>query len=268
MSFDDTKTVVTPEQVSVTYTLAGIGTRFGAILLDTCIQGLVLVLIFLIGTALGLSLDIQDVSWFETASAWVLAIVVLVVGSIGWGYFALFETYWNGQTPGKRATGIRVMRDGGYPVDFRAAFVRNVVRVADFLPAGYGVGALAMFLSKESKRLGDYAAGTIVVVDSRGAPKQPIVEPPPVAGQSSEYTTLGDPALLNVRALSREQFVVIDRFLSRRTELAQKIRGEMARKIALPLMPLIGFQMPTVDWFPYETFLVELAAAYRRVNAS
>ena len=266
MSFDDTKTVVTPEQVSVTYTLAGIGTRFGAILLDTCIQGIAVVLIFFVGTALGMNLDIQGVAWLETASALVIAITVLVVVAIGWGYFVLFETYWNGQTPGKRAAGIRVMRDGGYPIDFRAAFIRNVVRVVDFLPL-YGVGALAMFLSKESKRLGDYAAGTIVVVDSRDAPKQPVVEPPPVVGQPSEYTVLGDPALLNLRALTREQFAVVDRFLSRRTELSQNVRGEMGRKIALPLMPLIGFQMPAADWFPYETFLVELAAAYRRLNA-
>jgi uncharacterized RDD family membrane protein YckC len=267
MSFDDTKTVVTPEQVSVTYTLAGVGTRFGAILLDTCIQGLVIVAVVLIGSVLGINLAIDNLSWMEQAASWVVALVFLIVFAVIWGYFVLFETYWNGQTPGKRAAGIRVMRDGGYPIDFRAAFVRNVARAVDFLPFLYGVGALAMFLSKESKRLGDYAGGTIVVVDSRAAPPRVAPEPPVPGTAATASTVLGDVSLLNLRALTREQFGVIDRFLSRRVDLSPQVRGEMARKIALPLMPLIGFQLPAADWFPYETFLVELAAAYRRANA-
>jgi len=264
MTFDDTKTVTTPEQVAVTYTLAGIGTRFVATLLDTCIQGLVAVIVLLIAGALGTALPFGRLGAPETmAPSWLFALTVIVIFGVIWGYFIFWETIWNGQTPGKRATGIRVMRDGGYPVDFRAAFVRNIVRYVDFLPVFYGTGVLTVFLSKDSKRLGDYAAGTIVVMDSRPAPfvQSTAAAPPP------GYRLLGDLAMLNLRAMTREQFRAVDRFLSRRHELSQNVRIEMAYKIAWPLMALIGMEPPTDPSYPYEAFLVELAAAYRSRGA-
>jgi len=263
MTFEDTKTVITPEQVSVTYTLAGVGTRFAAILLDTCIQGLVAVAVALAASAMGQAIPFEGFASLQgMAPAWLLALTVIVLFGVIWGYFIFWESIWNGQTPGKRAAGIRVMRDGGYPLDFRAAFVRNITRYVDFLPALYGVGALTMFLSKDSKRLGDYAAGTIVVVDSRPAPAIKGSAPAPVP-VPPEYPLLGDPALLNLRAMSREQFLVVERFLSRRGELPQKVRADMARKIALPLMSLSGLESPADNTYPYESFLVEVAAAYR-----
>jgi uncharacterized RDD family membrane protein YckC len=263
MTFDDTKTVTTPEQVAVTYTLAGIGTRFAAMLLDTCIQGLAAVIVFVIAGALT-TIPFERLGALDTMTpSWLLALTIIVVFGVIWGYFIFWETIWNGQTPGKRAAGIRVMRDGGYPVDFRAAFVRNIVRYVDFLPLFYGTGALAVFLSKDSKRLGDYAAGTIVVMDSRPAPfVQSTAAPPP-----PEYRLLGDPAMLNLRAMTREQFAVVDRFLSRRLDLSPNVRVEMAYKIAWPLMALIGTELPTDASYPYEAFLVELAAAYRSRGA-
>ena len=265
MAFDDTRTVTTPEQVAVTYTLAGIGTRFVATLLDTCIQGLVALIVGLIAAAFGTAMPFSPLGSLDTmAPSWLFALTIIVIFGVIWGYFIFWETIWNGQTPGKRATGIRVMRDGGYPVDFRAAFVRNIVRYVDFLPAFYGTGALTVFLSKDSKRLGDYAAGTIVVMDSRPAPfvQSTAAAPPP------EYRLLGDPAMLNLRAMTREQFAVVDRFLSRRLDLAPNVRVEMAYKIAWPLMAVIGMEPPTDPSYPYEAFLVELAAAYRARGGS
>ena len=266
MSFDETRTVVTPEQVSVTYTLAGVGTRFAATLLDTCIQGAVAGVILLALAALAAEGPFEVLAPLEqTASAWVLAVVVIAIFAVIWGYFIFWETIWNGQTPGKRAAGIRVLRDGGYPLDFRAAFVRNVARYVDFLPALYGVGALTIFLSRDSKRLGDYAAGTIVVVDSRPAPA--FKSPAPAPAQEA-YPLLGDLSALNLRGITREQFAVVDRFLTRRLDLSENVRAEMARKIALPLIAIIGMEPPVGDPYPYETFLAELAAAYRSRAAS
>jgi uncharacterized RDD family membrane protein YckC len=260
MTFDDTRTVTTPEQVAVTYTLAGMGTRFVATLLDTCIQVLVALIVGLIAAAFGAAISFSSLGPLDTmVPSWLFALTIMVIFGVIWGYFIFWEAVWNGQTPGKRVTGIRVMRDGGYPVDFRAAFVRNVMRYVDFLPMFYGAGALAVFLSKDSKRLGDYAAGTIVVMDARPAPfVQSTVTAPP-----TEYRLLGDPALLNLRAVTREQFAVVDRFLSRRLDLAPNVRAEMAYKIAWPLMAVIGLELPTDASYAYEAFLVELAAAYR-----
>ncbi|UCH36382.1 MAG: RDD family protein, partial [Armatimonadota bacterium] len=217
MSFDDTRTVVTPEQVSVTYRLAGIGTRFAAMLLDTSIQFIVVLVVILLAGALGSQIEFLDIDFLGAmTSSWLIALMAIAIFGIIWGYFILWETVWHGQTPGKRAAGIRVMRDGGYPIDFRAAFVRNIARYVDFLPGFYGIGALAVFLSKDSKRLGDYAAGTVVVVDSRPAPAYQTPAPAP-----RQYRLLGDPALLDLRAMSRDEFTVVDRFLSRRVELPE-----------------------------------------------
>jgi uncharacterized RDD family membrane protein YckC len=260
MSLDETKTVITPEQVPITYTLAGIGTRFGAAALDSFFHLVALALVALLILAMTLGLDARfgAIAWAESiARPWVIAVGAIVFFAVFWGYFIFWETIWNGQTPGKRLCGLRVMRDGGFPIDFRAAFVRNIMRYVDFLPFCYGVGALAMFASKDSKRLGDYAAGTIVVVDrTRPAPEHP------TRVEIAPSRLLGDPSLLNLRAISPRQFAVVDRFLSRREELPAKARAEVARQIGAPLIMAMGMPAPGGD-YPYEGFLIELAAAYR-----
>ena len=255
MSLNGTKTVVTPEQVVLTYVLAGVGTRFAAMLVDTLIQGLVALAVIVTVSALfpGVSLLL------DRASSWLLAVLIIILFGIIWGYFIFWEMVWNGQSPGKRATGIRVVRDGGYPIDFRASFLRNITRYVDFLPVSYGVGALVMFASRDSKRLGDYIAGTLVIVDSQRSGKGR----PTTAVAGPGYGLLVSQDRLNLRALSREQFAVVDRFLSRREELPNDVRADLARRIAAPIMPIIGMEVPTDARFPYESFLLELASAYR-----
>jgi uncharacterized RDD family membrane protein YckC len=92
-----------------------------------------------------------------------LAAFVLLQFAIEWGYFLFFELAMGGRSPGKRALGLRVMRDGGQPIGLRESFVRNALRFVDMLPANYVVGLVAMVMSPEGKRLGDVAAGTVVV---------------------------------------------------------------------------------------------------------
>ena len=82
-----------------------------------------------------------------------------------WGYYVFFEMLWNGQSPGKRWVGLRVIRTDGTPITLSEALIRNLVRIVDFLPATYGVGIITMFIDKQSRRLGDLAAGTLVVQD-------------------------------------------------------------------------------------------------------
>jgi uncharacterized RDD family membrane protein YckC len=258
MTIDDTKTVITPEQVAITYRLAGIGTRFAAMLADTLAQaalgaalvGLVLLLFPAVGRVSGV---------VEKGGPWLAAVLVMVGFAVLWGYFIFFEAVWSGRTPGKKLAGIRVVRDTGHPVDFRAAFLRNVCRYVDFLPAAYGVGATVMFLSKDSKRLGDHVAGTVVVVDAPGQAREPVQE----AGAPAEYRLLGDPSLLNLRAITGDQLTVVDRFLERRETLLGDARRELARTIGAPLMSVLGLRSPNGD-YPYEEFLEEVAAVCRR----
>ena len=132
--------ILTPEQVEVKFELAGIGSRCVALILDTLIQALIFLVIGLIFFGLGV------VPSFSTGSSGyvtiLIAILVMVVFVVSDGYFLYFETTKNGQTPGKKSTGIRVVRDTGHPVDFHCALLRNVMRIVDGLPGTYGVGMI------------------------------------------------------------------------------------------------------------------------------
>ncbi len=150
--------IETPEQVVFSYTIAGIGSRAAAALIDYL---LCLTLIFAIWVA---AAAFFGVTHHIGSAPWVLAILIFFVFGVFWGYYTLFEGLWDGQTPGKRYVGLRVVRDGGYSITFAASAVRNIVRVIDLQPgASYGVGMLTALLSPSGKRLGDYAAGTLVV---------------------------------------------------------------------------------------------------------
>ncbi|HEX8220771.1 MAG TPA: RDD family protein [Chloroflexia bacterium] len=192
---DEQLTISTPEQVAFEYEMAGIGSRFVAALLDHLILAVTLVLIVCAASTIGLmSLSARD----GGAGAFlVLAIMTLISFLITWGYFVVFETVWNGQTPGKRVGGLRVIRYNGQPIGAGEALVRNLVRLVDFMPGFYGVGLLSMFIDKNARRLGDFAAGTIVIREgeqtrlkdvrvNQPAPEQPSYAP--ATGASASYS--------------------------------------------------------------------------------
>jgi uncharacterized RDD family membrane protein YckC len=157
---DEHLTISTPEQVAFHYELAGIGTRFVAALIDY----LIIVTALLLLTCAMSFLRIGAIgAGGESGTYLVLALMVLIFFVVFWGYFMLFETLWSGQTPGKRAGRLRVIRRDGQPVGASEVLIRNLVRIVDFLPGFYGIGLVVMFIDKEARRLGDMAAGTIVV---------------------------------------------------------------------------------------------------------
>lgn len=159
---DEHLVISTPEQVAFQYEMAGIGSRFVASLLDHLILLAVLVLINCAAFAIGVG-SLTAGAQGETTAYLVLAILTLIFFLIFWGYFAVFEMAWNGQTPGKRAGRLRVIRRDGQPVGAGEVMIRNLVRLVDFLPGFYGIGLITMFIDKEARRLGDFAAGTIVI---------------------------------------------------------------------------------------------------------
>ena len=209
--------VETPEQVVFSYTIAGIGSRAAAALIDYSICfGLALTLGF---AALSFARRVASVPWM-------VAVLVLLLFAIFWGYYVLLEGLWDGQTPGKRQLGLRVVRDGGYSITFGASAIRNLVRFIDMQPgAVYGVGVLSAVLSRSGKRLGDYAAGTIVVREraisvSSGAP---VVAPGPRAEPVGTPTTV----------LTDDEYALLDRFISRRTTLDAERRAQFAESLAV-----------------------------------
>jgi uncharacterized RDD family membrane protein YckC len=162
---DEQLTISTPEQVAFEYEMAGIGSRFVAALLDHLILGLTVFLISCAASMVGFAGLVSSATGDDAAGGvfLVLAILTLVIFLIIWGYFVVFETVWNGQTPGKRAGRLRVIRYNGQPIGAGEAMVRNLVRLVDFMPGFYGVGLLSMFIDNNARRLGDFAAGTIVI---------------------------------------------------------------------------------------------------------
>jgi uncharacterized RDD family membrane protein YckC len=164
---DDQLVVSTPEQVAFGYEVAGIGSRFLAALVDLTIIIVLYLLIQVLALTTRLVGEVTTEAGTSISSTFAFFLTILAF-LVLWGYYVLFETVWQGQTPGKRLAGLRVLRENGGPVGFWDALIRNLVRLLDFLPLAYGIGVATMFANSRARRLGDYAAGTVVVRE--GAP--------------------------------------------------------------------------------------------------
>lgn len=226
---DDSYDLRTPEQIDLLYDLAGLGSRFMAIAIDMLIQGAVigaLAAVFGFGAAL-FALNLRDL--FGRNSGAVLsvgiAVAVLLIFLLTWGYFLIFELIWNGQTPGKRVVGIRVLTTRGEPVTLVHALVRNLLRPVDMLPSSYMVGAICILVTRRCQRLGDIAAGTVVVRERHAELPRTL---PPL-----------DPALALpphlASAFSSDDVRLARDFLLRAPYLRAARRAELGRQVAATL---------------------------------
>jgi hypothetical protein len=153
------------------------------------------------------------------------AVAIAIAFLIFFGYFIVFESLWSGQTPGKKALGVRVVRDGGYPVDWGASVVRNVIRVGEMALGFYAVSVLVAILSPQNKRIGDMAAGTLVVRDVRGERPATLLE------------ELSAPVYAATAYASGEERALVKRFLERRDQLVTERRMAIAAQLAARLRP-------------------------------
>lgn len=218
--------VPTPERVSFDYQVAGLGTRAIAQLLDLLIVGGVMMAVYFVALA-------ASVASARTAT------LIAVVGSfvVIFGYFWLSESLWSGQTIGKKAFRLRAVGDRGEPLTFVQAGIRNIVRIVDFLPYAYGIGLIVLFANGKGKRLGDLAAGTIVVKDSDyvwlwqlpGA-RTPVSppgagSPPPTPYEAASATEL------TLRRLDPELRRFVSSYARRRPELSLEVRVQLASQV-------------------------------------
>jgi uncharacterized RDD family membrane protein YckC len=240
MVFEDRLTIDTPEGVPLELTLAGVGSRFTSALLDYLIQSVILtalalVLVYAAGVDLG---------------AGALAQALWAVGffAVFNGYDIGFEVLNSGRTPGKRLNGLRVVRESGAPVTFATSAVRNVLRVVDILPGTYLVGMIAILVTRRNQRLGDLAAGTLVVRERRSLPPELAAAP-----------WLQAPAW-DTGAIEAEELDAVVAFLARRNELAAGARVQIAGELAGRLRPKIGGALAGEG---DEMFLERLVAAKR-----
>jgi uncharacterized RDD family membrane protein YckC len=230
--------VATPERVSFDFQIAGLGTRAIAQILDLLIVGTVEVAILFFGFAAGT----------VTSSGTVTGLVIIVLSFINvFGYFWVSEALWSGQTIGKKAFRLRAVGDRGEPLTFMQAGIRNIVRIVDFLPYGYGIGMIVLFANGKGKRLGDLAAGTIVVKDSDhvrlwqlagGVPRTTPPPPPPPGARVSFPVSPYAPASaaeLTLRRLDPELRRFVTSYARRRPQLTLGLRVQLAGTVQASL---------------------------------
>jgi uncharacterized RDD family membrane protein YckC len=259
---DQTVTIETPEHFELQFELAGIGTRFLAFLVDRLIQsGLVLALITIVLMALyvmsrlGYTIDVPKSWGFDVAfKQWIIGAALLMYGLIIIGYFIVFEYFWSGSTPGKRFQQIRVIRRDGSPISLFDSLVRNILRSVDLLFEVYPIGLAVMFLDSRSRRLGDLAAGTLVIMD------RPVNKPVtrPITERKGDWQAdLRDV----VAAMSPEDYYLVSSFLSRRDSMSPEHRIELAREICVRLLGKTGPSIPRRS--DAEALLQAAAGLYR-----
>src|SRR5215472_11405631 len=249
---DDELIVETPERVELHFILASVGNRFLAAALDHIIQVVLLVAIILSFAG------IEGWSYFSSLGVW-------AAFTIYWGYFVFFETLWSGQTPGKRAMKLRVIREDGRPVRFFEVFVRNLLRVfVDFMPLpSYAIGVVSIVFSSQSKRIGDVVAGTVVIKE-RSSEAPSLEEITRVFEAESARAAAAGPAIkTDVGLLEPGEVRAVQAFLRRRFELSPSSRASLAIRIAGPLAGRLGIVDPQM---PAEAFLEEIDRQQRSLT--
>lgn len=234
---DETLHIDTPENIVFDYQVAGLGSRFMAAVVDTILLVLTLLLVNL---ALWAILDSLGVSLFDTENGWAFALTTLVQFAIFWGFYILFETAWNGQTPGKRWMNLRVIRSDGTPVTLTEVVIRNIIRFVDFLPANYAVGVTAAFIDGQSRRLGDMAAGTLVVIDRRKSLDLQSLDQQVTASGEVPQPMHPQFGPLPIAKLNREDVSLAENYLARKGSLSNphvlrmQIISHLLRRMDLP----------------------------------
>jgi uncharacterized RDD family membrane protein YckC len=239
VEFEDRIQIATPEGVDLELTLAGLGSRFVAQMLDLLVQAALAAAV-----AVGLG----------AIGGYGLAVVSVAIFAIVFLYQPFFELVAGGRSPGKRWTGLRVVMQGGEPVGLRASAVRNVIRILDFLPVAYLIGSVAILVSGRNQRLGDLAADTIVVRERRGTATRQ-------GGPSWLHAPVADTpasAAWDVSAISAGELAAVRSFLQRRDELTVDARNHLAGELVRRLQPKVAGVQPGVEG---ERFLETLAAA-------
>ena len=246
-------TIDTPENVLLDAEIAGFGTRCVAALIDYLILFVfLLVLDYLYGRAISGKITNSTVA---VASVVALQFIIITF------YHLIFELMWNGQTPGKHLFGIRVVQSNGLPLTASSAIIRNLVRLFDFLPLLYGIGLITMFATRQTQRLGDLAARTIVIRERRNITLDNVKEDFTVRYY---HITRGAPLpdYVQIDKLTQaERHEVVD-YLQRRKELRRReyIVGLLAERIAKKLgneAILAEIRSPTAA----ERFLEQIALA-------
>ncbi len=243
-------TITTPENISLDYELAGIGSRMVGAVVDHLLQLGIVAVISLSGI---LSMPVmRDQPLAQFLKSTHLAMILVITFLIMFGYFVFFEAIWSGQTPGKKLAQIQVIRASGQPAGFTEALVRNIFRLVDFLPVYYLTGILVIFFSPANRRLGDVVAGTLVVRLKDNLK-------PAVLPDLQVETDIP----IDLSTVTGESYALVRNFLLRRENLNLAHRARLGKKITRLMAEPMGLNPEKLD---PEEFLEAVAVEYRRNN--
>jgi uncharacterized RDD family membrane protein YckC len=289
----DQLNIDTPELVAIEMPLAGIGSRFIALLIDTLIWAAGLIVLGLVLWAFKPALQ----AFSNLSYQWTVAVFTITIFLLNWGYFTLFEAFWHGRTPGKRVARIRVIQQSGRAIGIFESMARNFIRYVDQIPFFYAVGVIAVFATRQHQRLGDLAAGTLVVRDrEQETPLWADTGVPADRSSSVGWGTgvpadrsssvgwgtgirtftapaLSQPAALpephvsvalsssGIARLSATDLEVLEGFFARRLDLPLHTRQLLAQRIAEAIQAKSGLEIPPE--ISVETFLEATARDLR-----
>jgi uncharacterized RDD family membrane protein YckC len=278
--WDDDIAILSAENIEFQVETAGLGSRFAAVMIDMTIQLLAFTALTLAGYYIMGGVDLAE--WSEYVFGVAKALFSIIVFFIFYAYFFIFEWLWAGQTPGKRWLGLRVIHATGMPATWWPVFVRNLLRIIDFMPFLYGAGSLVAMLNVHNQRIGDQVAGTIVARERRGADKRPLMtineaievflnpqektrpeaqaDTPITPAEATPEVDI-DPvgAIIRVK-LSQEDYELVRDFLARREQVPEAARRRLAESLALRLAAKLGRSVPLEH--ERESLLEEVARAF------
>lgn len=261
MRFSKPIRLQTPDSVELEFWLAGIGSRSLALLVDYTCWGLLLSLFIWLWSFLAeQTIDLLS-AWLKNTDSlelWLLAILLMVMFIIYVGYFVIFETLWQGQTPGKRFAHIRVITEDGKPAQLSQAALRALLRPFDDL---FFIGFLLVALTPQEKRLGDWLAGTLVVKTEQNKIQkaQKNLKVSDTAQEIAERL-LGE---ANLSTLLPDDFAVIREYLQRRTVLETNAKRKLSLQLAQQIQAIIHLEKLPYD-MSADHFLEAVYLAYQR----
>jgi uncharacterized RDD family membrane protein YckC len=262
--FADQLNIETPEQVDLRFPVAGIGSRFVAVLIDHLIQFLpyVVILIASVFFANGGNGVAKDTEKVDTLTKWFIAAFIFINFLWWWGYFALFEAFWHGQTPGKRIMKLRVIKDSGRQITLFEGLARNLLRFVDLIPGLYFAGVITMLCNRKNKRLGDLAAGTLVVHELHAEDRvlNAFVSGEDFFARGEEKKPESVLPADTIARLEPADLHVIETFFARALDLDLQTRATMAARIAARMAAKM--QVPLPEGNPERT-LETIARAMR-----
>jgi len=246
---------VTPEQVKVSFRTAGLGTRAVALLLDSL---MILAFFLAVTLAVGFALILAGSDFGGELDDLALAFLLIAIAVLIGGYYVFMEYYYSGQTLGKKWTGLRVIQENGQPLTLLSSIIRNTIRLIDFLPAFYFLGSIWMFFNAKDRRLGDLAAGTLVVLDAQH--EREVNRKRLDKWLRKRYPRLTVTLVLDNQArntILREDWLLLSAFVERLPYLDNQLSYTMAHEIASRLSPRLGIR-PNSSVVETEQFLIEL----------